>query len=1371
MPHPTESILITDSGADQFLAGYVWRRIGITGRHIKLTGPIAGRDSGTVLPVSSVAAKIIDANGKAYCGKAHEVLHDTNPHQHESLLPPAQARAAGNAVDECPSDALTPRGDYGTQCCVISGQTLPLFFDGFKCYYRVEAITDDEMRTLPEILFTSDEEYEPSARSKSRRFPAEEIDWKRTMAFPPDDVLKHTLAATTQLVPTVEAESREIMRDHLKSRLTCLRYRRRRDVDFLDTFKANIKSVRGFLHFNLFSSQRSGYDHPILMQRKSESPETLEAHFDHCGTPHTLKSDNAKEFRSKQFHHKLRKYQLSSKYTEPHHPNQNLAEPRGGRLKHVVQHILLTTGAPPEYWCYCVEYVAFVKARTSKRSLRFRTPWEFQFGGVPDISKCRFSFWQPVWFYTPRGAFPIQRMMKARFLGFSLDSGDDFTYVIVTDPDYDKEPRRIFTRSVIRPRHVREAAPVVVRKGKKKFEIYKKDERTILEGIADPDFPPRLSERAPNPLLTIQEEPEPLDTVEKYERAIEEVYGPPPLKRLRTDPTSDDALLRTDLEEFQPLSVKTVTNSASTLLREQAEPAIQPPRDQEIAAAVPAATVEATPDGPSEPAQRPAPVTQEEQTQGTDQGEHAFESDDDASVQSAGANSVHSADGDLDDHHVTPESLDVHLQNIAGISDDEDLFDSVNGHEFRKGVLFLRILWKTDETSWVPYRACREDFPYETAKYICTNKIGSCSGNHKNGPHQRWARTFLKKTRRVMRRFVKYYGYSKPMKEGQVFRCPEEDDSYQIQYTKRFKKSTPRQNRRAKKPGRLRRPLPVKYGIPIPRTVRQALAIDDENGNHLWRDAMEKEIASLIAMNCFNFHPSDYKPGPNSQFAPLRMIFEAKQDGRRKGRLVCGGHLVDPRGISTRSTVVKGVSVRLLDMIAHRDSLTILHGDVGNAFITAKCLEEIHSTAGPEFGEREGAVVTINKALYGLRSSSRAYRETFAAFMRTIGFEPTRYDRDVWMRLREDESGYDYLCTHVDDFKVVAKDPQRWVNAIAGAFQLKCSGAPDYYLGMDYYFDDDNKVWLTGSKTYVEECIRRIQALLPNGSQLCVHYTPAPSEGPASHPETDTSDFLDDAGKRQYQMLVGMAQWAVTIGRMDIAYAVASLSRFSAAPRQGHLELAFYLFGYLKRFPSKQLPVCSDPLEIHPTLLDKKGDFIPDFLKEYPDAKEDRDPKEPTAYGKPVQTSVFFDANLAHDLQTRRSITGLLVYVGSTLVSWTSKRQGCIASSTYCSEFIAMRAAVEEAMSLRYMLRSLGVPVEEPTNLIGDNLGVIQTASIPEADLKKKHVAISYHCVREAVAAQIVRPIWCDTSENWADICTKALGGVKLNAILSRTML
>jgi hypothetical protein len=49
------------------------------------------------------------------------------------------------------------------------------------------------------------------------------------------------------------------------------------------------------------------------------------------------------------------------------------------------------------------------------------------------------------------------------------------------------------------------------------------------------------------------------------------------------------------------------------------------------------------------------------------------------------------------------------------------------------------------------------------------------------------------------------------------------------------------------------------------------------------------------------------------------MIFDVKQDGRRKARLVAGGHMVDPMGVNSRSMVVKGISVRLLNLIAHRD--------------------------------------------------------------------------------------------------------------------------------------------------------------------------------------------------------------------------------------------------------------------------------------------------------------------------------------------------------------------------------------------------------------------------------------------------------------------
>ena len=74
---------------------------------------------------------------------------------------------------------------------------------------------------------------------------------------------------------------------------------------------------------------------------------------------------------------------------------------------------------------------------------------------------------------------------------------------------------------------------------------------------------------------------------------------------------------------------------------------------------------------------------------------------------------------------------------------------------------------------------------------------------------------------------------------------------------------------------------------------------------------------------------------------------------------MAGGHLVDPKGISSHSTVVKGISVWLLDLIVHQDGLTMLCGNIGNAFITADCLEQVYSHAGEEFGNQQDAIVNF----------------------------------------------------------------------------------------------------------------------------------------------------------------------------------------------------------------------------------------------------------------------------------------------------------------------------------------------------------------------------------------------------------------------------
>ena len=88
------------------------------------------------------------------------------------------------------------------------------------------------------------------------------------------------------------------------------------------------------------------------------------------------------------------------------------------------------------------------------------------------------------------------------------------------------------------------------------------------------------------------------------------------------------------------------------------------------------------------------------------------------------------------------------------------------------------------------------------------------------------------------------------------------------------------------------------------------------------------------------------------------------------------------------------------------------------------------------------------------------------------------------------------------------------------------------------------------------------------------------------------------------------------------------------------------------------------------------------------------------------------DYDHGHDQKTRRSLTGWIAFVGSTLVIWKIKRQGSAASSTYTAEFSALRTATEEAISLRYMLRYLkrNNPSDKscPTKICNNNFNVVQ---------------------------------------------------------------
>ena len=170
----------------------------------------------------------------------------------------------------------------------------------------------------------------------------------------------------------------------------------------------------------------------------------------------------------------------------------------------------------------------------------------------------------------------------------------------------------------------------------------------------------------------------------------------------------------------------------------------------------------------------------------------------------------------------------------------------------------------------------------------------------------------------------------------------------------------------------------------------------------------------------------------------------------------------------------------------------------------------------------------------------------------------------------------------------------------------------------------------------------------------------------------------------------------------------------------------------------------------------------------YGDLEEEIPPKAPKPLGNPVIMTCFVDANHAGDKVTRRSQTGFIIYLNNAPIDWFSKKQNTCESSTFGSEFVAMRIATERIKALRYKLRMFGIPILGATNVLGDNESVVNSASKVEARLNKKHNAICFHTVREASAAGWIQVGWEPTATNIADIFTKMLETDQRRKLLSK---
>jgi len=169
----------------------------------------------------------------------------------------------------------------------------------------------------------------------------------------------------------------------------------------------------------------------------------------------------------------------------------------------------------------------------------------------------------------------------------------------------------------------------------------------------------------------------------------------------------------------------------------------------------------------------------------------------------------------------------------------------------------------------------------------------------------------------------------------------------------------------------------------------------------------------------------------------------------------------------------------------------------------------------------------------------------------------------------------------------------------------------------------------------------------------------------------------------------------------------------------------------------------------------------------YGDVSEEVPKDAPAQLGKTVVTTTYVDANLYHDWTTGRAVTGTLHFLNGTPIDLFSKRQNTVETATYGSEFVAARIATNQVIDLQLTLQYLDVPVSDKSYMFGDNKSVVTSSTIPHSKLNKRHNALSYHRVREAIAARIIDFLYIDGKTNPADVLSKHCGRMATSQVVT----